>query len=144
VPGPVADVEGMVDDLHGQPGQPGPAHPSHQFLGLAGEHGAGDHLQLATPRVHPARGPVTAWAASHAGHRAAPRRTPPAQDQTMARLVSPQAARATHIHASPIRVTIGRWSARPRYMPATAYMPSGKTMLHSVGVYRRGTFRSTC
>src|SRR5699024_9810888 len=51
---------------------------------------------------------------------------------TIAAAARSQAARATDSQTAPIRSTMGRESALPRYMPATAYMPRGKTMLHHV------------
>src|SRR5699024_1456254 len=65
-------------------------------------------------------------------------------DRTMAMLVTAHAASATQIHTLPIHSTNGKESARPRYMQATEYIPSGKTMLHRVGVYRSGTRRKKC
>src|SRR5699024_7188569 len=65
-------------------------------------------------------------------------------DRTMAMLVTTQATSATQIHTLPIHSTNGKESARPRYMQATEYIPSGKTMLHKVGVYRSGTRRKKC
>ncbi len=62
----------------------------------------------------------------------------------MAAPVTAQAANATQIHTLPIHSTNGKESARPRYMQATEYIPSGKTMLHRVGVYRSGTRRKKC
>ncbi|WP_236831129.1 hypothetical protein [Blastococcus sp. KM273128] len=46
---------------------------------------------------------------------------------------STQTANATQVPTAPTTPTRGRPSAWARYVAATAYMPSGKTMLHSDG-----------
>src|SRR5690606_33508801 len=49
---------------------------------------------------------------------------------SMATRVTANAAKATHSSTLPMAPTMGSWFACPRWMPATAHMPSGNTMLH--------------
>src|SRR5690242_3569137 len=85
------------------------------------------------------------WVFRHARRAAVYRRhlrlgvtSPPGTIRVEATRTVAQTAVATHAHAAPMVWTRGRWSARPRSIPATAYMPSGKTKLHRLVSYRSG------